>query len=225
MHFCMGGLPLVILSTHQAAHDLLDRPSASYSDRPLMLMSGELVTRGMYMLLRQYDERYRTSSRGSCCGMCWASTTRWAPRGWTFTPIFERAMASFIYSLNYGYRLRTGYEKELMDGKKVQVEFARTGQVGAYHVDSFPSLNYLLRFLAPWKRDADELYELERQLHVGNLDKSLTSETLRWRPIVVGGVPHFTKVADSYMGYHIPTNSIVLANAFAITRDESVLTA
>lgn len=35
-------------------------------------------------------------------------------------------------------------------------------------------------------------------------------------------MPHFTKVEDSYMGYHIPANSIVLPNAFAITRDESV---
>jgi cytochrome P450 len=35
-------------------------------------------------------------------------------------------------------------------------------------------------------------------------------------------VPHFTKTEDTYMGYHIPANSIVLANAFAITRDESV---
>lgn len=35
-------------------------------------------------------------------------------------------------------------------------------------------------------------------------------------------MPHFTKVEDIYMGYRIPANSIVLPNAFAITRDESV---
>lgn len=48
------------------------------------------------------------------------------------------------------------------------------------------------------------------------------NETLRWRPVVVQGVPHFTKTEDQYMGYHIPANSTVLPNAFAITRDESV---
>ena len=53
------------------------------------------------------------------------------------------------------------------------------------------------------------------------LINSTASETLRWRPVVVGGVPHFTKTEDSYMGYHIPANSIVLYNPFAITRDES----
>jgi hypothetical protein len=42
MHLSMGGQPLVILSTHQAAHDLLNRRSARYSDRPRMVMAGEL---------------------------------------------------------------------------------------------------------------------------------------------------------------------------------------
>jgi cytochrome P450 len=96
-------------------------------------------------------------------------------KGVDFHHHFERAMASFIYCVNYGYRLRTGYEKELMDGKRVQAEFARTGQVGAYLVDSFPSLNLLPKALAPWKKEAEELYELERQLHVGNLDKGLNN--------------------------------------------------
>lgn len=48
------------------------------------------------------------------------------------------------------------------------------------------------------------------------------NETLRWRPVGAGGVPHFTRVEDTYMGYRIPANSIVLPNFFSITRDESV---
>ncbi|KAL3489683.1 cytochrome P450 [Aspergillus germanicus] len=334
MHFSMAGQPLIILSTHQAAHDLLNRRSGRYSDRPRMVMAGELVTKGMHMLIRPYDERYKLHQRMEAPLLTLRAASNYRPlqdlesqqllfdvlgewdtfgeKGVDFHHHFERAMASTIYCLNYGYRLQTGYEKELMDGKKVQAEFARTGQVGAYIVDSFPSLNYLPKFLAPWKKEGEELYELERQLHVGNLRKGLNnrswnfakymkyspeaatmpeeelafdlgiladagldtstvaldwfmvawltsgatwakkaqklldkivgrdrmptfedrprlayidaiaSETLRWRPVVVSGVPHFTKVADEYMGYHIPANSTVLPNAFAITRDESV---
>ncbi|KAK1765113.1 cytochrome P450 [Phialemonium atrogriseum] len=334
MHLSMGGQPLIILSTHQAAHDLLNRRSARYSDRPRLVMAGELVTKNMHMLIRPYDERYKLHQRMEAPLLNLRSASSYRPlqdmeskqllfdvlgeydefgeKGVDFHHHFERAMASTIYCLNYGYRLKTGYEKELMDGKRVQAEFARTGQVGAYLVDSFPSLNYLPKFLAPWKKEGEELYELERQLHVGNLDKGLNnrgwnfskhmkqspegqdmpteelafdlgiladagldtstvaldwfivawitsgsswvakaqqlldevvgrdrlptfedrpklayidaiaSETLRWRPVVVGGVPHFTKTEDNYMGYHIPANSIVLPNAFAITRDESV---
>ncbi|KAL2802186.1 cytochrome P450 [Aspergillus granulosus] len=334
MYFSMAGQPLIVLSTHQAAHDLLNRRSARYSDRPRMVMAGELVTKGMHMLIRPYDERYKLHQRMEAPLLTLRAAGNYRPlhdlesqqllfdvlgewdqfgeKGVDFHHHFERAMASTIYCLNYGYRLQTGYEKELMDGKRVQAEFARTGQVGSYIVDSIPSLNYLPKFLAPWKKEGEGLYELERQLHVGNLRKGLTthswnfakymkdspeastmpeeelafdlgiladagldtstvaldwfmvawltsgstwakkaqnlldevvgrdrmptfedrpklayidaiaSETLRWRPVAVSGVPHFIKVQDEYMGYHIPANSTVLPNAFAITRDESV---
>ncbi|KAF5005058.1 hypothetical protein FDECE_8474 [Fusarium decemcellulare] len=334
MHLSMGGQPLIILSTHEAAHGLLSRRSGQYSHRPRMVMAGELVTKNMHMLLRPYDERYKLHQRMQAPLLALRSAATYRPlqeieakqllwdvfteseevgeSGINFHHHHERAMASFIYCMNYGYRLKTGYEKELMDAKKVQAKFARTGQVGAYIVDSFPSLNYLPKFLAPWKKEAEQLYELERQLHVGNLKKGLdnrgwnfskcmeaspeakdmpteelafdlgiladaaletstmaldwfivawitcgtgwvgkaealldevvgrdrlptfedrpklayidaiANETLRWRPVVVGGVPHFTKREDTYMGYYIPANSIVLGNTFAITRDESV---
>lgn len=195
MHLSMGGQPLVILSTYKAAHDLLNRRSARYSDRPRMVMAGELVTRGMHMLLRQYNDQYRLHQKMEAPLLTLRAASNYRPlqdlesqqllwdvlgewdkygeKGVDFHHHFERAMASTIYCLNYGYRLQTGYEQELMDGKRVQAEFARTGQVGAYIVDSFPSLNYLPRFLAPWKREAEELFELERQLHVGNLKKGL----------------------------------------------------
>jgi hypothetical protein len=84
-------------------------------------------------------------------------------------------MANFIYCIVYGYRFKTGHEKELMAAKNVQAEFARTGTVGAYIVDSFPMLNHLPRALAPWKKKGEELYELERGLHVGNLEKGVSS--------------------------------------------------
>ncbi|KAL3469487.1 cytochrome P450, partial [Aspergillus californicus] len=334
MHLSMAGQSLIILSTHQAAHDLLNRRSAQYSDRPRMVMAGELVTKNMHMLIRPYNERYKLHQRMEAPLLTLRAASKYRPlqdiesrqllfdvlaewdglgeKGVDFHHHFERAMASTLYCLNYGYRLKTGMEKELIDAKRVQAEFARTGQVGEYIVDSFPSLNRLPRFLAPWKKEGEELYELERQLHVGNLEKGLrnrswnfarhmkgspeandmpteelafdlgiladagwdtstvaldwfivawitsgsrwvkkaqqildevvgkgrlptfqdrpklayidaiANETLRWRPVAVGGVPHFTKTEDEYMGYHIPANSTVLPNAFAITRDESV---
>lgn len=48
------------------------------------------------------------------------------------------------------------------------------------------------------------------------------NEVNRWRPIIAGGVPHFTKTEDTYLGYHIPANSIVMGNHFAVGRDEAV---
>lgn len=197
MHMDMLGQSLVILSSHQAAHDLLNRRSAQYSDRPRMVMLGELVTKGMHTLIRPYDERYKLHKRMEAPLLTMKSAASYRPlqeaesqqllfdvlaewdeygeKGVDFHHHFERAMASTIYCLNYGYRLKTGYEKPLMDGKMVQAAANRTAQPGAYIVDSFPSLNSLPRFLAPWKREAEGLYELERQLHVKNLEEGLKS--------------------------------------------------
>jgi cytochrome P450 len=197
MHLNMAGQPLIILSTQQAAHDLLSRRSAHYSDRPRMVMAGELVTKGMHILFRSNDDRYRLHKRMEAPHLNLRSAKSYHPlqdmesrqllldvlreydefgsKGVDFHHHIERAMASFIYCLNYGYRFETGFEKELMDGKRVQAEFARTAQVGAYLVDLFPSLNYLPKFLAPWKREGEEMHELERQLHVGNLKKGLNN--------------------------------------------------
>jgi len=210
MHLSMAGQPLIILSTHQAAHDLLSKRSARYSDRPRMVMAGELVTKGMHMLLRPYDDRYRLHQRMEAPLLTLRAASSYRPlqdmesrqllfdvlgewdefgeKGVDFHHHHERAMASTIYCLNYGYRLKTGYEQEIMDGKKVQAEFARTGQVGAYIVDSFPSLNRLPRFLAPWKREAEGLYELERHLHVGNLEKGLGSRGWNFSKYMRGSV-------------------------------------
>ncbi|KAI6858280.1 hypothetical protein KC323_g7052 [Hortaea werneckii] len=205
--------------------------------------------------------------------------------------VLERAMASFIYSLLYGYRLRTGNEPELREAKRVLAEYEQTAKPGAYLVDAFPALNYLPRPFAPWKDKADQLYEQQANLHLGNLakalqqeetnvaklmhlsqeaknmtevelafsvgvladaaidtsamtlnwliiaaltngpewlqkaqsilDKVVVNEVLRWRPIIAGGVPHFTKKPDVYGDYYIPANTIVLPNLYAIARDET----
>lgn len=94
-------------------------------------------------------------------------------KGIDFHHHFQRAMGSFIYALAYGYRLWTGHEEAFEDAKRVQHELNRTAVVGAYIVESFPILNYLPFFLAPWKREGAELFKLEHDLHVGNLEKGL----------------------------------------------------
>lgn len=85
-------------------------------------------------------------------------------------------MASFIYSLLYGYRLRTGDEPELREAKTVLAEYERTAKPGAYLVDAFPALNYLPKPFAPWKNKADQLYEQQARLHLGNLAQALRQE-------------------------------------------------
>ncbi|KAJ6576412.1 cytochrome P450 [Mycena vulgaris] len=51
---------------------------------------------------------------------------------------------------------------------------------------------------------------------------ALVQETLRWHPPIPLGVPHQTDIDGSHLGYHIPKDSTVFANLWAISRDENI---
>ena len=53
------GQHMVILNSSKAAVDLLDKRSATYSDRPILMMCGELVGWNRSLALTQYGPRFR----------------------------------------------------------------------------------------------------------------------------------------------------------------------
>ncbi|CAE6504159.1 unnamed protein product [Rhizoctonia solani] len=52
--------------------------------------------------------------------------------------------------------------------------------------------------------------------------RCIVQEVLRWQPPLPLGVPRATAEDDEYHGYFIPKGSIVMTNAWAMSRDESV---
>ena len=53
--------------------------------------------------------------------------------------------------------------------------------------------------------------------------RACVKETLRWRPVTAGGVPHkLTARDDVYDGYLIPRNSLIHGNQWAIHRDSTL---
>ncbi|CAE6417961.1 unnamed protein product, partial [Rhizoctonia solani] len=52
--------------------------------------------------------------------------------------------------------------------------------------------------------------------------RCIIQEVLRWQPPLPLGVPHATAADDEYRGYFIPKGSIVMANSWAMSRDESM---
>lgn len=336
VHLNVAGQHVMILNSLEVAQDLLNRRGANYSDRPRLVVAGEIATRGLHILLRPYDaacrlhQRMRSPILNSRASNSYrplqdieskqllfdllTTSTRGADKGTDFNHWLERATASTTYGLIYGYRLKTGCEQALLDAKLVQVEAVKSIQMGAHIVDLYPVLNNLPAFLAPWKKTGEALWQLERSLHVGNMQRAfdnpgwnftkhmaaskeavgmsteklafeagvladaaldtttmttdwfivawltenkgfvakaqklidevvgrnrlpqfddepeltyitaLMHETMRWRPVVPGGVPHrySAKEDDEYRGQRIPVGSLVIANHWSITREESV---
>jgi len=73
--------------------------------------------------------------------------------------------------------------------------------------------------------------ELDRALPRGHLPdfndeaslpylSALVKEVLRWQPATPIAVPHYLITDDVYNGYHLPGNSVVIGNAWAILHDE-----
>ncbi|KAK4642841.1 hypothetical protein QC761_401100 [Podospora bellae-mahoneyi] len=85
----------------------------------------------------------------------------------------ERMTASVIYTLFYGQRVREANDAILLQAHAVNHEFDQLAQAGKYLVDSFPVLNRLPGFLAPWKAEAAEHWGKQRALHVGILERGL----------------------------------------------------
>lgn len=59
----MLGQPLIILNSARAAQDLLARRGAIYSDRPRLVLAGELALKGLHLLLMPYDTQYKGKTR------------------------------------------------------------------------------------------------------------------------------------------------------------------
>lgn len=55
----MLGTNIVVLHSAKAAQDLLARRGATYSDRPRLILAGELAMKGMNLLLMPYDAKFK----------------------------------------------------------------------------------------------------------------------------------------------------------------------
>lgn len=90
--------------------------------------------------------------------------------------IFQRAVASTIHTLLYGFRVKNSNDPILRAVVKLNDEFSDFIQVGAHIVDQFPVLNNLPGFLAPWKAKADNHYTTKYDLRHKNFKQGLESK-------------------------------------------------
>ncbi|PGH27644.1 hypothetical protein AJ80_00657 [Polytolypa hystricis UAMH7299] len=189
-----GGTTLIMIGDAQIAKELLDKRGSIYSDRPRMVMAGENLTKGMHMLLRPYTERYRLHQRLQAPTLSPRDSPTYFPlqdveskqlmfdflHSNDYGKILERYAGSLMYSLTYGFRLDTGDEEPLREAHKVQHNFAYAARVGTWVVDALPFLNVLPPALAPWKRTAEEFFEIEKALHLKNMQHGLDTKAWNW---------------------------------------------
>ncbi|EKG12913.1 Cytochrome P450 [Macrophomina phaseolina MS6] len=198
----LGGSTVVILGSASVAHDLLNKRSGIYSDRPRLVMAGDCMTKGMHTLMRPYNDRYLLHQRMDAAVV--------SPRAAaTYTPLQDleskQLLANFVrhaaerpgapadfgyafelysYSVSYmagfGIRITSEDPQHIADAKRVIENMAYACQPGAWIVDALPFLNSLPRALAPWKKTADALFGVESTSHARNVGAGLKSKSWNW---------------------------------------------
>lgn len=103
-----------------------------------------------------------------------------------FAEHFERYSISLIYSVTYGFRVKSGDDPSIAEIHKVQDNLALAGAFGAWIVDAIPALNHLPMALAPWKRSAEGWYDIESKIHLKHMDYGLKTKSWNWTKEFVG---------------------------------------
>jgi len=66
----------------------------------------------------------------------------------------------------------------------------------------------------------DRLPEFNDRPHLPYID-AVIREAMRWMPVGPLGIPHATTTSDVYKNYYIPKGAIVIANIWAMSRDQA----
>jgi cytochrome P450 len=84
------GQEMIILNSTKAAVEILEKRSANYSDRPVIMMCGEIVGWNRTLALLQYGQRFREQRKYMSKLMGTRSSTE------KFAPLQEMETAKFV---------------------------------------------------------------------------------------------------------------------------------
>ncbi|KAH8422446.1 cytochrome P450 [Aspergillus melleus] len=189
-----GRQTMIMIADAAIARELLDKRGSVYSDRPRMVMAGDNLTKGMHLLVRNYDDRYRLHQRMEAPVLSPRASSTYLPlqdleskqllrdflKSNDFHKIIERYSVSLVYALTYGFRLETGDEPEIHSAREILSNFVYAGRPGTWIVDAVPILNKLPEPLAPWKKEAERFFNIEAGQHMRNMNRALTNEPWNW---------------------------------------------
>ncbi|KAL6716882.1 hypothetical protein ACLMJK_004794 [Lecanora helva] len=188
-----GPTTLIMLGTHDAARDLLDKRSAIYSSRPKLFMVGEIVSKGFRTLLLPYGQRWRTHHKlhNSVLNQRIAQTyhdmqdleskqliNELLTRN-DFSDRFHRFASSVILSLAYGKRMPRGDESEIKSVDEIMIPL-NAALASQWIVDVFPFLNVLPSFLAPWRKFGENLHKIEADFFNDVMHRAQTTPSWNW---------------------------------------------
>jgi cytochrome P450 len=172
----LAGQQHVVLSTEKIANDLLRERGSKYSSRPYLPMAQGILSRNMRPVFLPYNDLWRNGRRLMHRLTMNAVAVTYEPvqdayskrylRELLHDPSsyqrwFELFSAAVVFKLAFDKTIVTGDEHEIKRIVNVVHTLEKVASPGTYLVDIFPSLMYLPRFLASFKRQGDQWHKEE----------------------------------------------------------------
>ncbi|KAH7926919.1 cytochrome P450 [Leucogyrophana mollusca] len=175
----LGGDELLILSNSSDAEELLGRRSYNYSSRKPLIYAGKYQSEGKRLVLLPYGDTLK-KHRAAFHQMLQPrvvgayETMQELESSKLLVDLLERPLemyrhsvrfaASLVFTLSYGKRLDDD-DADLNAIQSILENFTKDTYPGSHIVDTFPVLDHLPDFLAPWRAQAREKHKREMNLY------------------------------------------------------------
>ncbi|RDX49051.1 cytochrome P450 [Lentinus brumalis] len=174
MSIVLLGQPMVIINSYKHAYELLEKRSGIYSDRPHMIMAGEIVGWDQILVLLRYGGQFREYRRLMARVLGSRKSVN------AFTPVIEeqtcqllvrllrkptsdlpsqirKMTGAIVLMISYGYQPQEENDPLIRMADEATEQAAEVAQPGAFLVDVFPFLRYVPTWFpgAGWKRKGE----------------------------------------------------------------------
>ncbi|KAH7920047.1 cytochrome P450 [Leucogyrophana mollusca] len=192
---------MVIVGRHQAAVDIMEKEGGLLADRPRAVAAGEILSRGLRMILAPAGEQFRRLRKAAHTHFNAKAADSYAPIQMesardVIVNILDdpnnhqthakRYAASVILKVTYGKTARTSdADREIMLIHKMLERFQALMRPGAI-LESYPILKYIPKYtsyLEEWRREESQLFheQLDRvqdELNTGGAGPSFVKYLL-----------------------------------------------
>ncbi|KAJ7463500.1 cytochrome P450 [Mycena galericulata] len=180
VHINLAGEDWVVLNNHKVAGDLLERRAAIYSDRARNIVAGELLTGGMIFGFAQHNEIWKRMRRGAHEALNTQVVSNYfyfqeresvllvdqlfkSPSDWDRH--LRRASTSLVTSIIYGLPpLLDSNDPDIVRVNQFTERSLQAMTPGAFLVEFFTWMEYLPRWMAPWRRWAENHFREDSKL-------------------------------------------------------------
>ncbi|BGP58554.1 hypothetical protein JCM8202_001218 [Rhodotorula sphaerocarpa] len=181
----LGRTTMLVIGRAGPAIDLLDKRSSKYSSRARLIMTSELVSRGLRMTFMPYSDLWRRQRRLLHQLTSPAASSTYEPiqeqestqivldmlndpaNHW---PHCQRYAGSTIMQIAFNKRAQTFKDPAITRMRAINEMMTKTAVAGRYLVDSLPFLNYIPEALAPFKQEAHHIFDETLSLFKSHVD-------------------------------------------------------